>query len=193
MKKFTSIILAILLCLTFASCEKEDITVTSSDDNYTVTAPGTWEDVAGKLNGSAIIELAEFKTDTYAVFIPYPAELFPTIADFAVNITQSVPKWYPDAQIQEPMAYQYDGMTYYKLYAFQQGEGALAIKFSMIYDELNYILVISYTPLDDEYKTRLDSTEAIIHSMKLTNPPVTDPALDGVGEPPAGDEVQTQQ
>lgn len=185
MKKLAAIILTLFLALSFAGCEKEDITITSSDENYTVTAPGSWQDVRGQLNGSAIIEIADFKADTYVAFIPYPAELFPTIADFAVNITESVPKWYPDAEVQEPQAYKYDTDTYYKLYAFRQGDGALALKFNMIYDELNYILVISYTPLDDGYKTRLDVTDAIIHSMTLLNPPVADPALDGVGEPPA--------
>ncbi len=178
MKKLTALILIILLSLSFAGCEKEDITVTSSDEKYTVTAPGEWQDVAGQLNGSAIIELAEFKTDTYIAFIPYPQELFPTVADFAVNITQSVPKWYPDAEIQEPQAYKYDTTTYYKLYAFRKGDDALALKFNMIYDDANYILVISYTPLDDEYKTRLDATEAIIHSLKPVNPPANNPSTD---------------
>lgn len=191
MKKLSAIILIVLLALSFAGCEKEPVTYTSADGNYEITTPGEWDNVEGKLNSNAVFEFANFDTATYVAIIPYPAELFPTAADFAVNIVESVPKWYGTADIKEPVAYKYDDTTYYKIYAFQQGEDALAIKFNMVYDELNYFLAISYTDNTEDYQEKLDSTESIIHSLKLLNPPVQDPALDGVGEPPA--DIQADQ
>ncbi len=193
MKKILSLIIAILLVPAFTACEKEPVVYTSADGDYEITTPGEWENVEGKLNSSAIFEFAEFDTNTYLAIIPYPAELFPTLADFAVNIVESVPKWYGTAEVLEPAAYKYDDTTYYKIYAYQQGEDGMIFKFNMTYDELNYFLSISYTDDAQNYQANLDATEAIIHSLTLLNPPVQDPALDGVGEPPADGDVTTQQ
>lgn len=172
--------MAVCLIFTFASCKDDSpATFESYDKDYTLTANNVWEDVEGKLNSSAIIELANFKNGTYLVVIPYPAELFPTVADFAVNIAQSVPQWYSDADIQEPMTYKYDDMTYYKIYATDETQ---AMKFNMTYDEVNYLLSISYTDNDEKAKTRLDETDAIIHSMTLINAPSDDTTPDNTGD-----------
>ncbi|MBE6039241.1 MAG: hypothetical protein E7218_08645 [Anaerofustis stercorihominis] len=185
MKKITAIIMVLLFMFTAGCSEAKPVEYMSKDESYAITLTDEWENAEGLLNSGALFEFINKKEGIYFVVIPYPAELFPTLADFVVNIKESVPQWYPDCDVKEPTAYKYDELTYYKLYATQNNtEDGLAFKFNMSYDTNNYLLSISYTDNADDYTKRLEQTEAIVHSLVDQNPVVVDPSLNMNGENP---------
>ena len=185
MKKITAFITALLLMFTAGCSESKPVEYKSEDESYSIVVTDEWENAQGLLNSGALFEFINKKEGVYFVVIPYPVELFATLADFVVNIEESIPQWYPDCDVKAPTAYKYDDVAYYKIYAVQgDKEDGLAFKFNMSYDTNNYLLCISYTDNADDYTERLDQTEAIVHSIVDLKPVVVDPALNMNGENP---------
>lgn len=96
--------------------EKEDITISSSDEKYSITAPGDWEDLKGELNENAVLEAGNLKKEQYLALLPDNKEdLALTFDEYTDIVYENILSAVSDAEEGERESVTVNGKTGYRM------------------------------------------------------------------------------